>query len=186
MTHQQLTEWLSQCGHQRICLLTDLWYKGVRLCFLLPGWGWQDMEEERGIGMGPVEADGVEPVLRATGGSEEPLSISDTGDRTGICCWEEATALKLSIYLVFLPTVSHNLRQNTLKSRIEAFSPATYAHILQYHSNGPVTFITTTTNTETMRNNGEKNHQVTQKLGSYNLESLMLTGAVYRALPSAW
>lgn len=32
--------------------------------------------------MGPVEVDGAEPVLRATGGSEEPLSISDTGGRT--------------------------------------------------------------------------------------------------------
>lgn len=35
--------------------------------------------------MGPVEVDGAEPVLRATGGSDEPLSISDTGDRTWIC-----------------------------------------------------------------------------------------------------
>lgn len=35
--------------------------------------------------MGPVEVDGPEPELRATGGSEEPLSISDTGDRTSIC-----------------------------------------------------------------------------------------------------
>ncbi len=51
------------------------------------------MEEERGIRMGPVEVDGTEPVLRATGGSEEPLSISDTEDRTRICCQEEATAL---------------------------------------------------------------------------------------------
>lgn len=66
------------------------------MCFLLPGWGWQETEEERGIGMGPVEVDGAEPVLRATGGSDEPLSISDTGDRTCICCWEEATALKRS------------------------------------------------------------------------------------------
>lgn len=40
------------------------------------------MEEERGMGMGPVEVDGAAPVLRATGGSEEPLSISDTGART--------------------------------------------------------------------------------------------------------
>lgn len=43
------------------------------------------MEEERGIGMGPVEEDGAEPVLRATGGSDEPLSISDTEDRTWMC-----------------------------------------------------------------------------------------------------
>lgn len=59
------------------------------------------MEAERGMGMGPVEVDGAEPVLRATGGSEEPLSISDTGDRTWICCWEEATALKSSIVIAF-------------------------------------------------------------------------------------
>lgn len=52
------------------------------------------MEEERGMGMGPVEGYEAEPVLRATGGSEEPLSISDTGLRTGICCGKEATALK--------------------------------------------------------------------------------------------
>lgn len=64
------------------------------MCFLLPGWGWHETEEERGIGTGPVEDEGAEPVLRATGGSEEPLSISDTGVRTGICCWEEAMALK--------------------------------------------------------------------------------------------
>lgn len=63
------------------------------MCFLLPGWGWQETEEERGIGMGPVEGYGAEPVLRATGGSEEPLSISDTGDRAGICCWKKAPAL---------------------------------------------------------------------------------------------
>lgn len=44
--------------------------------------------------MGPVEVDGEESVLRATGGSDEPLSISDTGDKTWICCWEEATAFK--------------------------------------------------------------------------------------------
>lgn len=36
--------------------------------------------------MGPVEVDGAESVLRATGGSEEPLSIFDTGDRTLVCC----------------------------------------------------------------------------------------------------
>lgn len=59
------------------------------------------MEAERGMGMGPVEVDGAEPVLRATGGSEEPLSISDTGDRTWICCWEEATALKRSTVIAF-------------------------------------------------------------------------------------
>lgn len=35
--------------------------------------------------MGPVEVEGAEPVLRATGGSEQPLSISDTEDRTWIC-----------------------------------------------------------------------------------------------------
>lgn len=70
------------------------------MCFLLPGWGWQETEEERGIGTGPVEADGVEPVLRATGGSEEPLSISDTGDRTGICCRE------MERLAFTLPTVS--------------------------------------------------------------------------------
>lgn len=52
------------------------------------------MEEERGIRMGPVDVDGTEPVFRATGGSEEPLSISDTGDRTRICCREEVTAFK--------------------------------------------------------------------------------------------
>lgn len=66
------------------------------MCFLLPGCGWQETEEERGIGMGPVEVEWEEPVLRGTGGSEEPLSISDTEDRTWICCWEEATALKRS------------------------------------------------------------------------------------------
>lgn len=50
------------------------------------------MEAERGIATGAVELDG--PELRGTGGSEEPLSISDTGDRTLIGCWgEEATAL---------------------------------------------------------------------------------------------
>ncbi len=64
------------------------------MCFLLPGWGWQEIEEERGIRMGPVDVDGTEPVFRATGGSEEPLSISDTGVRTWICCQEEATAFK--------------------------------------------------------------------------------------------
>lgn len=64
------------------------------MCFLLPGWGRQETEEERGIDMGPVEVDGEESVLRATGGSDEPLSISDTGDKTWICCWEEATAFK--------------------------------------------------------------------------------------------
>lgn len=52
------------------------------------------MEAERGIDMGAVEVDRPEPVLRATGGSDEPLSISDTGDRTLICCWKEVTALK--------------------------------------------------------------------------------------------
>lgn len=52
------------------------------------------MEEERGMGMGPVEVDRPEPVLRATGGSEEPLSISDTGERTWVYCWEEATAFE--------------------------------------------------------------------------------------------
>lgn len=40
------------------------------------------MEEERGIGMGAVEVDGAELVLRATGGSEEPLSIFNTVDST--------------------------------------------------------------------------------------------------------
>lgn len=64
------------------------------MCFLLPGWGWHETEEERGIGTGPVEGEGAGPVLRATGGSEEPLSISDTEVRTGICCWEEAMALR--------------------------------------------------------------------------------------------
>lgn len=44
------------------------------------------MEEERGIGTGPEEVDGEHPVLRATGGSEEPLSIFDGGDKTWICC----------------------------------------------------------------------------------------------------
>lgn len=86
MTQQQLTGLISQYGHHWTWPLTDLWYRGVRLCFLLPGWGWQEAEEERGIGTGPVEVDGAEPVLRATGGSEEPLSIFDTGDRTLICC----------------------------------------------------------------------------------------------------
>lgn len=47
--------------------------------------------------MGPVEVDGTEPVLRDTGGSEEPLSISDTGDRTWLCCLEEATAFKKGV-----------------------------------------------------------------------------------------
>lgn len=98
---QQFRKLFSLYGHQRTCPLTDLWYKGVRLCFLLPGCGWQEMEEERGIGMGPVEVDGAEPVLRATGGSEEPLSISDTGDMTWICCWEEATALKRTLITAF-------------------------------------------------------------------------------------
>ena len=51
--------------------------------------------------MGPVEVDGAEPVLRATGGSEEPLSISDTGEWTLICCWEEATALKKRTAITF-------------------------------------------------------------------------------------
>lgn len=47
------------------------------------------MEEERGMGTGPVEVERVAvPVFRATGGSDEPLSISDTGAKTGICCWE--------------------------------------------------------------------------------------------------
>lgn len=54
------------------------------------------MEEERGIDMGPVELDGAGPVLPATGGSDEPLSISDIGAKTGICWWEEATALNAS------------------------------------------------------------------------------------------
>lgn len=44
------------------------------------------------MGMGPLEVDGAEPVLRATGGSEEPLSISDTEVRTRMCCSEKATA----------------------------------------------------------------------------------------------
>lgn len=52
------------------------------------------MEEERGMDMGPVEVDRPEPVLRATGGSEEPLSISDTGERTWVYCWEEAMAFE--------------------------------------------------------------------------------------------
>lgn len=34
------------------------------------------MDAERGMATGPVEAWGPEPVLRATGGSEEPLSMS--------------------------------------------------------------------------------------------------------------
>lgn len=50
--------------------------------------------------MGPVEVDGAGMVLRATGGSDEPLSISDTGDRTWICCWEESTALKTKTFTV--------------------------------------------------------------------------------------
>lgn len=57
-------------------LLTDLWYRGVRLCFLLPGWGWQEMDAERGMAMGPLDAGGP-PERRATGGSEEPLSAAD-------------------------------------------------------------------------------------------------------------
>lgn len=45
------------------------------------------MEEERGMAKGPVEVDRVAgPVFRATGGSDEPLSISDTGAKTGMCC----------------------------------------------------------------------------------------------------
>lgn len=53
--------------------------------------------------MGPVEVDGAEPVLRATGGSEEPLSISDTGDRTWLCCREEATVFTRSVVIAFVP-----------------------------------------------------------------------------------
>lgn len=52
------------------------------MCFLHPGWGWNETEEERGMGMGSVEVDEEDPVLRGTGGSEEPLSMFDTGDRT--------------------------------------------------------------------------------------------------------
>lgn len=52
------------------------------MCFLHPGWGWNETEEERGIGMGSVEVDEEDPVLQGTGGSEEPLSMFDTGDRT--------------------------------------------------------------------------------------------------------
>lgn len=63
------------------------------MCFLHPGWGWNETEEERGIGMGSVEVDGEDPVLRGTGGSEEPLSMFDAGDRTRICYWKEATVL---------------------------------------------------------------------------------------------
>lgn len=84
------------------------------MCFLLPGWGWQETEEERGIGTGPVEACGVEPVLRATGGSEEPLSISDTGDRTGICFIDRLVSCisqdfdELAVFVdLFTHTVEH-------------------------------------------------------------------------------
>lgn len=58
------------------------------------------MEAERGIDMGAVEVDGAEPVLRGTGGSEEPLSISDTGDRTWICCWEEGPSLRRTLVVL--------------------------------------------------------------------------------------
>lgn len=48
--------------------------------------------------MGAVEVDAAGSVLRAAGGSEEPLSISDTGDKTWICCWEEATSLCFTFF----------------------------------------------------------------------------------------
>ena len=77
--------------------LTDLSYNGVRLCFLLPGWAWHDREEERGIGTGSVE--GVEPELRATGGSELPRSISDRRGSTCTPCWEGSShALRACAY----------------------------------------------------------------------------------------
>lgn len=41
--------------------------------------------------MGSVEVDGEDPVLRGTGGSEEPLSMFDTGGRTWIRYWKEAS-----------------------------------------------------------------------------------------------
>lgn len=62
--------------------------------------------------MGPVEADGVEPVLRATGGSEEPLSISDTEDRTGICfisCLVCDTSQDFDELAVFLDLFTHTV-----------------------------------------------------------------------------
>lgn len=61
-------------------LLTDLWYRGVRLCFLLPGCWWQEMDAERGMATGPLDAGGP-PERRATGGSEEPLSMADVWGR---------------------------------------------------------------------------------------------------------
>lgn len=42
------------------------------------------------MGMGEVGVAEAEPLLRATGGSEEPLSISDTGDKAAICCWKRS------------------------------------------------------------------------------------------------
>lgn len=48
--------------------------------------------------MGAVEVEAAGSVLRAAGGSEEPLSISDTGDKTWICCWEEATSLCFTFF----------------------------------------------------------------------------------------
>lgn len=53
------------------------------------------MDAERGMATGPLEA-GVPPERRATGGSEEPLSMADIvgGGGARLDCWEDAADLK--------------------------------------------------------------------------------------------
>lgn len=50
------------------------------------------MDAERGMATGPLG-----PALRATGGSEEPLSMADSvwgGGGARLDCWEEAAAFQ--------------------------------------------------------------------------------------------
>lgn len=55
--------------------LTDLWYKGVRFCFLPPAARevWQETDAERGIGW--LKVDGAEAATAGVGTSGHTFSI---------------------------------------------------------------------------------------------------------------
>lgn len=59
------------------------------------------------MGMGAVAVSGTEPPLRATGGSEEPLSISDTGDRAATRCWKRQSFMHVAIHNLLAITGLH-------------------------------------------------------------------------------
>lgn len=56
------------------------------------------------MGMGAVAVSGAEPLLQVTEGSEEPLSISDTGHRAATRCWERQSFMYVAIHN--LPTIT--------------------------------------------------------------------------------